>query len=148
MKTLLIGYGNAVRGDDGAGAHIVREIEKTKLPGVSVRIVHQLQVELIEDFSGFDRIIFVDARNEGPEVSLEKIQFPKTCVITSSHHAGPELLGNLAKKIYGFESELFLCSIRGENFDFKKELSPDALTRAKAAITQIRELILKEACHA
>ena len=148
MKTLVIGYGNSVRGDDGAGVHIAREIDNAKLPGVSVRIVHQLQVELVEEFSGFGRVIFVDARQDGPDVLLEKVHLPKTSIITSSHHVGPELLGNLAKKIYGLEPELFLCSIRGEDFDFKKELSMGALNRAKEAENKIRDLILKEVCRA
>lgn len=148
MKTLVVGYGNPMRCDDGAGFYIAREIEKAGLPDVKIRTVHQLQVEIVEDFKDTERVIFADAREEGPEYSLEKIYLPKSAVVTSSHHVGPEFIGILAKKIYGYEPELFLCTVRGESFEYKNRMTEAGLARAARAVKKIESLIQKEARHA
>ena len=50
--TLVIGYGNDLRTDDGAGRWVAERIESFDLPGVSVRSVPQLTPELTLDIAG------------------------------------------------------------------------------------------------
>ena len=60
--TLVIGYGNALRGDDGAG-YIAAELlrERIQNPAVEVFSLHQLAPELMEPISRARQVIFLDA---------------------------------------------------------------------------------------
>jgi hypothetical protein len=62
---LLIGYGNELRGDDGVGPYVAREIDRRDLPGVRTFALHQLAPELAEEIAGADGVIFVDAEECG-----------------------------------------------------------------------------------
>lgn len=93
MRTLIIGVGNPLRGDDGVGqvaaqrllersreTVILSEREKSQcagkneishsafapleMTGVSVRAVHQLTPELAATFSEYERVIIIDASAE------------------------------------------------------------------------------------
>ncbi len=149
MKTLLVGYGNLSRRDDGAGVLVAEAVEKEAFDDVEVRTCQQLHVELLDEFSKFERIVLVDASTTGPEVELRKVRPSSEGHLASSHHLGPELLLRLAQLTRSGEPELYLCAVRGENFDFGEELSAEAAVRVRSAVDQIRSLIGKKgACHA
>ena len=44
MKTLVIGYGNESRRDDGIGRYVVEQLAKQDLPGVELQTAHQLHL--------------------------------------------------------------------------------------------------------
>ena len=48
MDSLVIGYGNDLRSDDGAGRAVADRISEMELPGVAVRSVMQLTPELVK----------------------------------------------------------------------------------------------------
>jgi len=67
MKSLIVGFGNPLRGDDGVGLAALRVLEETSLPdGVrcadvgigGMALVHELQ-------SGWDRLVIIDAVQRG-----------------------------------------------------------------------------------
>lgn len=69
MRSLIVGFGNPLRGDDGVGLAALRELEGASLPeGVrcadvgigGVALVHELQ-------SGWDRLVIIDAVKRGGE---------------------------------------------------------------------------------
>ncbi|MGB7620863.1 MAG: hydrogenase maturation protease, partial [Terriglobia bacterium] len=59
-KILVIGYGNTLRGDDGAGPRVAEMIAR-RFPQVDSLVLHELQPELAEAVSGYEEVIFVDA---------------------------------------------------------------------------------------
>ena len=61
MKTLVIGYGNDSRNDDGIGWFVVAELQRRALPGVTFATAHQLEVDFAETVRDFDLVVFVDA---------------------------------------------------------------------------------------
>ena len=61
MNFLVIGYGNTLRSDDGAGQRVAEKIGQWELPGVGALAVHQLTPELAENIAQADAVIFVDA---------------------------------------------------------------------------------------
>ena len=83
-RLLIIGLGNPLMGDDGAGIYIVEELKKSDLPEyVDVIDGGTAGVGLIDLMTGYSRVIVVDAvREEGHfpgcisqrEVSLIKLQ--------------------------------------------------------------------------
>lgn len=147
MKTLIVGYGNSTRKDDRAGILAAEDLERLGLPGVEVRTAQQLHVELVSDFYRYHRIIFIDASMSGPEIGLRKIKASSDDSMASSHHLGPELLLRLAAITRLGEPELYICSIRGESFDFGEELSAQAVHRVRLAVDQIQSMILLTKDH-
>ena len=64
-RTLIIGYGNPLRGDDGLGWQVASELAKCVDALISVVAVHQLTPELAEPVSDADLVIFVDSSCDG-----------------------------------------------------------------------------------
>ena len=58
---MVIGCGNLLAGDDGAGAEVVRRLEAQGEGGGEFRVMPQAGVELLEIFDNADAILFVDA---------------------------------------------------------------------------------------
>ena len=52
MKTLVVGYGNPLRSDDGVGPFLANEIGGLAMEDVTVKTCHQLNVELVEGPTG------------------------------------------------------------------------------------------------
>ena len=87
MKTLILGYGNQSRRDDGVGWFVLEQLAALGLPGVELETSHQLEVEASETISRFDAVIFVDAAI--PE-ALEAIQHSVSCDHTHHRLRQPE----------------------------------------------------------
>ena len=139
-KTLIIGYGNADRQDDGIAWYILTEIAKKLgrvIPsgpeeglfpeGEEIDLWFELQLapEMSEDFSHYERICFVDAHtgNIPEEIRLKPVEgTPATSAFT--HHLTPAVCMALTKTIYNQTPEAVLLSIRGYQFGFTRELSP------------------------
>jgi Ni,Fe-hydrogenase maturation factor len=56
---------------------------------------------------------------------------------TASHHLSPALLLTLTQRLHDRSPELFLCTVRGEQFDFGDSLSPVVQARVGDAVQQI-----------
>jgi hydrogenase maturation protease len=140
-RTLLIGYGNPVRRDDGLGLEIAEQVERECPPGVEVRTSQQLHIELLEDFQSFDRVILVDAATDGPEILFEQVASSPNSGLASSHHLEPALLMELAKKLGRLAPPIFLCAVRGEDFEMGESLTPVAQRRAHCAAQKILEFL-------
>jgi len=149
VSTLLIGYGNVTRSDDGVGVYVAQEIEKEAIPDLEIRTSHQLHVELVEDLLDYEKVILADASSEGPDVAISKIQPSSTPPMASSHHLGPELLASLMLITHHALPDLYVCTVRGECFDFGEKISDKTLRRAQTAIEKIKSLLgKKDASHA
>jgi hydrogenase maturation protease len=155
MKTLLIGVGNPTRRDDGAGSAVAERIAALNLPGVEVQTTQQLQVELVEDFARYDRVVVVDASVGGDPVGWKALppelrQAPAaradcpqpagtrrggdTAPHLASHHLSPALLLALTRQLHGHTPELLLCTVRGEQFGFGDSLSSVMADRIDEAV--------------
>jgi hydrogenase maturation protease len=71
---LVIGHGNELRGDDGAGPSVARAVASWHLPGVRTLAVHQLTPELAEDLAQTKRVVFVDAAVHANEVYWQQVR--------------------------------------------------------------------------
>jgi len=61
-RTLILGVGNLLLGDDGVGIHAVRELESRALPPhVDVVDGATAGVDLLDLMRGYERVIIVDA---------------------------------------------------------------------------------------
>lgn len=70
-EILIIGYGNTLRSDDGAGQRVAELVAEWQLPNVRSLPLHQLTPELAENISQAKLVIFVDAYPATPDQGLQ-----------------------------------------------------------------------------
>src|SRR3989338_1015788 len=114
-EILVVGVGNPLHSDDGVGPYVIDLIEG-KIPGIQTRSVQQLNLEVLEEVFSFDKVILVDAALDGKDLEFKKVEWSRRDRMVSSHVCSPGVLISLARTIYGKELDLYLCTIRGENF--------------------------------
>jgi hydrogenase maturation protease len=130
-NTLIIGYGNSLRGDDGAGPFVATQL------GAGAVACHQLTPELAEPISQAHRVIFVDAHAGVPagQISIRPIQPRSSAAI---HRFDPETLLAWSEQLYGRAPEAVLIGIGAESFALGEGLSPAAKRAARKALRAIR----------
>lgn len=113
---LVIGYGNAGRGDDGLGPAFAERICAAGLPDCRVDIDYQLTVEHALQVAEADRVLFVDAVI-GSDVPYRFTQIAATSgADLASHSLLPEAVLALTDMIYGKAPSAFVLGISGECF--------------------------------
>jgi len=125
-NTLIIGYGNALRGDDGAG-YIVAELLRDLVHDTELEIIsqHQLTPELMEPISLAAHIIFIDSSVSGRAGKVNRIPLrPGPSCSRFTHHVTPESLLAGAQSLYGHTPEATLYTIPGRFFETGDELTP------------------------
>jgi len=130
---LVIGYGNSLRRDDGAGLFLAEKVAAYwKEQGRPVELItaHQLDPELAEDIAdaGAAAVVFVDAEvatEEGPH----EIRFSPLPAGANSpslgHHFSPALLMVYAEQLYGCKSLAWLLTAPGYDFGHGEGLSEE-----------------------
>jgi hydrogenase maturation protease len=131
LNTLVIGYGNTLRSDDGAGILVAELLfERIHDPQIEILPQHQLTPELMEPISRAAHVIFIDAAAFGPAGKVHRIPLrPAPACARFTHHATPESLLAGAQALYGHTPEATLYTIPGRSFETGQELSP-AVRRA------------------
>jgi hydrogenase maturation protease len=149
--TVVIGYGNDLRGDDAVGPLAARAIAKWDAPGVWALAVHQLTPELAEALAAADLAIFVDACLPAPtssgteECEAGAIAVEPLAAATrdtpSGHASDPRALLALAEALYGRHPAAWSIGVPAHNFELGAALSPQAERGLAAALQQVRDLI-------
>lgn len=137
----IVGIGNALRSDDGLGNYITETIEQLQIKNVKTFIVHQLQIELLEELQDFNSVIFVDASLKNEEVIFEEIKQDLSVASSSSHRISAEMLVQLSKKLYQKQIHFYSCAVKGYYFNMGESISPQAKANAKKAIEKILSFI-------
>jgi len=143
-RSLVIGYGNPSRRDDGVGHYVVERLERLVGDKVATLALHQLGPELAETIKDYDLVIFVDAH--AGEYAEELKMAPVEAAYRPSaftHFMNPGSLLALVKGLYREEPQAFVVSIRGYDFDFGTELSEETRKYADDAIDRIMEMVTR-----
>lgn len=145
FRTLVVGWGNPLRGDDGTGRLLAEELEDHPVPGVEAVALHQLVPEVAAKVAEAARVVFVDARADAsaPWVRLERIHAAATGG-RLAHAFAPAGLLELARDVYHAEPEAWLLSVAGFRFDHGEGLSPSARRAAASARTVLHRLIRED----
>jgi hydrogenase maturation protease len=142
--TLIIGYGNALRGDDAVGLHAAHELESQFRddPDVEVISSHQLTPELADDISDCELVIFLDASCDGKAgtvlcrpISLESGHGAFT------HQLDPASLIAAAEQLYGEAPKAFSLTLTGWSFEVGNKLSRGAKLQLPELVSRARELV-------
>lgn len=153
-NTLIIGYGNPDRGDDGAAwvalsalaCHFGQPLENEQIEAGTIPISDsltlwlnlQLMPELAEELARFDRAIFVDAHTEDYQEDIRMVEVqPQYQNSPFTHHLTPASCLSLCKELYGKCPHSILVSMRGYEFGFSRQLSPRTAANVKKAVQLI-----------
>jgi hydrogenase maturation protease len=145
LDTLVLGWGNPGRRDDGLGPAIVDSLGKLGLPGVEIDSGYQLQVEDAAQISKYQRVIFVDAdRKAKQDFKFETIHPANGGMSFTTHHVAPDRLLALSRDLFHKEPEAWLLGVRGYEFDeFGEGLTDRAQANLKRAV-EFLESFLRE----
>ena len=142
-RTLILGWGNPGRRDDGLGPALAEALAGAEGPALTVDSGYQLQVEDAADLARHERVLFVDADRAGGEpFSLRRLEPAPMPASFSSHSVSPGQLLALAHGLYGAAPEAWLMGIRGYEFDeFGEGLSARARANLAAAVGCVRAVL-------
>jgi hydrogenase maturation protease len=133
----VIGIGNTLRGDDGAGPAVVALLEREgRLPAhVTVRSVHQLTPELAEDVSRTGCVVFVDASTTLPAgvVSTSCIAPAIGAVDLGAHALTPATLLAVCSSLFGHAPAAIVVAIGIAGVETGQTLSPEVQAAVSAA---------------
>jgi hydrogenase maturation protease len=144
---LVIGYGNALRGDDGIGPAVAAALatlgETGRAGAPLVLDPVQLTPELAVDVAAATLVVFVDARAdaEAGAVARASIRAGTATPGAFTHAATPAGLLALARDLYGAEPPAWVVSVGAASFEPGAGLSPAVWASVPAALAQVRELV-------
>jgi hydrogenase maturation protease len=140
--SLVIGYGNTLRGDDGLGPRAAEAVAAWRQPGVRTFAVQQLTPELAETLTGVELVIFIDAfpNTKGKEVKLQRLE-PIPPAITLGHASDPHYLLGLARALYGWSPPAWWVLVPGARFELGEGLSSLAARGLQEALQKISILL-------
>jgi hydrogenase maturation protease len=155
-KSLVIGFGNVFRRDDGVAwvilnalrAHLGRQPLDFDDDGfddlghtVDTILVHQLVPELSDVAAAYDLIVFVDA-HVGAIDALVYEEELDACYksATVSHQLHPCSLLALIEELHGRAPRGMLISVRGYDFEFGEGLSDETAALVPQAVARIAAL--------
>ena len=165
MQTLIVGLGNPILGDDGAGWHIAERVAArlptpSSPPSGSDQLEEQsnIQVEclglgglsLMEHLIGYDRAILVDAiltgnlpigtvtsfpLDELPDVAAGHLSSSHDTTLQNALKVGRTMGANLP-------DEIMVVAIEAQSvYDFSEDLTPEIAQSIPIAVQMVMELI-------
>lgn len=136
-RTLVLGYGNPGRQDDGLGPAVATAIAEAGWPGVTAYDNYQLNIEDAIDVAEHDVVWFVDAGKTGPAPYFVSCLDPAPGIEFTSHLVRPEVILAIARQYYGRSPPAFLLGIRGYAFEFVEQITPAAAANMRAALSML-----------
>ena len=147
MRTLVLGLGNDLAGDDAVGVLVARALY-VELDGVADVVESSAAgLALIEVFAGYDRAIVVDSivtgRNPPGTVTEMGLLDVGRVVASSLHNAGlPELAAVAARLGLGFPSQTVVFAVEVvDPYTFGIGLSPPVAGAVDELVERVRSQV-------
>ena len=139
-RTLIIGYGNPLRSDDGFGWHAGRLLAQ-QLVGKSAKVItcHQLTPELAETLSQYPRAVFIDADVEGVPGQIHRRAVRRESSVSPSftHTCSPSGLLASAQTLYGQSPRAVIFTVSAGSFELGEKLSPVVTASLRKVVDQV-----------
>jgi len=153
MKTLIMGIGNSLLGDDGIGVHIARRLSRLiKDENVDVVDTNMGGLNLLDFILEYDKLIIIDAimtsQNQVGEIyrlEQEKIGEP-AYVATSPHHFNLPATIEIGRRLFPNEmpKEVVVYAVGAQDV---AQISEEITDKVKKAIPAVISLVLEEINH-
>lgn len=151
MTILVIGYGNSLQSDDGAGQAIAQTIAGWQNPVVRTRTICDLSPSLVSEIAQATIVVFVKAMANSTtadatgtnEAGLQvHLVSPQQADEQWGHHCTPQVLLTLTQRRYDvLPQKSYWFWIPGYDFDFGEQFSAPTQQGMQQALTQLSELI-------
>lgn len=152
-RTLVVGFGNELRADDGVGLAVVRRLAAAGLPdGVRVAEVGIGGIALLHELqAGCDRLVIVDAVRRGGHPGTVYVLTPvlpapgqaldEHNALADAHFAEPYAALVLARSLGVLPAEISVVGIEaGETDELTTELTPAVARAVAVAADRVRRL--------
>ena len=141
-RVVVLGWGNASRGDDGLGPLLLARVEALGRETVTTIEDFQLQLEHALDLKGADIALFLDAGKGTPAPFVFYETRPRLGLTHTSHAMAPEAVLDVYSRVLGeAPPPAFVMAIRGEAFELGTELGEVARARLDLAWDFLRPLL-------
>ena len=153
-STLVIGVGNAERGDDGIGLLIADRLAARRLDRVETKQQTGEALSLIAAWEGHDDVVLIDAASSGAtpgtvySFDAVKEELPERRFTASSHGFGLGQALELARALDRLPARCRVFAVEGEDFDHGVGLSPALTTAVDDIVTQISAALARETADA
>jgi hydrogenase maturation protease len=138
--TLVIGFGNSLRGDDGVGPLVATAVGRRHAE-VDTMAVQQLVPEMAASIAQADLVVFIDAAAGSPPGAIRCDPVGPDSATRIDHTLSPAGLLALARDVFGFDPPAWLVQIKGASFDLPPALSPTVAAAVEPAMRLIEQLI-------
>lgn len=138
--TLILGWGNPGRVDDGLGPAFIEAVSRIAPSSVVLDSDYQLTMEDAAEVAHYDRVVFVDADRSGPApFSMRPLEPSTDGGSFSTHSVAPGAVLSLCRDLFHATPEAWILGIRGYEFDrFGEGLSEGARANLDQAVEFIR----------
>ena len=146
-RTLIIGYGNPLRGDDAAGCIAAYELEQRfhDDPEVEVITAQQLTPEMVDDVARSRFVLFIDASWGDEPGTIRQTQVePDATPYGFTHHVTPASLLAGAEQLYGDAPPGVCITVAGWSFELSNKLSRGLRLRLPELVRQAAEIVNAE----
>jgi hydrogenase maturation protease len=150
-KTIVIGLGNPMLGDDGVGWRVVESLQaQAAALGVAIDSLAVGGLSLMEHMIGYDRAIVVDSINLGDAAvgsvrcfPLESLPNPFAGHLGSSHETNLQTALEIGRMLGAhLPGEVTLVAIESPYvYDFTEELSPQVAEAVPLAAAMVISLL-------
>jgi hydrogenase maturation protease len=147
LRTVVIGVGNAFRGDDAAGREVAKRVQ-ARVPGELEVVVCELEpTRLIDAWEGAELVVLVDAVSSGADpgtvhrFDATSESLPSREFRSSTHALGIGDTIELARAVGRLPARVVVFGVEGEAFGSGSGLS----ARVEEGVERAVELVLEEA---
>jgi hydrogenase maturation protease len=154
MKTIIVGLGNPLLGDDGVGWKVAQEVKQRLDDGSTVVVeCYSLSgLSLMEQLIGYDRVILIDSLNTGRHEQGEVVTFALNTLedltyghSASAHDASLKTalgVGRSMGEALPADNEIHVVAIEARHvYDFSEELSLEVAASVPVAVQKVLDLL-------
>jgi hydrogenase maturation protease len=141
--TLVIGYGNPLRGDDGLGWHAARMLQQHQDAHMHVLACQQLTPELAAPISTARLVVFIDASAAAETPAALRclpIAPDEGAACSLTHHLTPGALLACTRLLYAACPPALLLSLPLLSSGYGEQLSPALAALLPALLARVRQV--------
>lgn len=142
--TLIIGYGNRLRADDGLGWRAIELLaDDPRVAGASLLTRHQLTPELAADFSQAGLVVLIDADAGAPtgQVTVRQVVASTAGGPLLSHHVDPPSLVALSRELYGRSPAVYVVGVGALSLGEGDRISPEIEAAMPLLLDTVAEIV-------
>ncbi len=150
-RTLVLGLGNPVLGDDGIGCRVAEALRETSALGeIEVDTCEKGGLSLMERMLGYDRVVLIDALTTGESLRgevtvrrLEALARPGAGHLNSAHETSLQTALEMARQLRADVPQvIWVVAVETERvYELSEALTPEVRAALPRAVAAVQELI-------